>query len=196
MAISDQDVDDVSVLACTRGPLGVHQWDLHLDRLWTKDWIIVCSQWFEAQLIALIEMQACFLSIILYAPIMLVIKLTFFLLYLWIFRQNAWTKMGVYIGAFITTIFYLGVGIARLVLVTPSHGTPWMESVLRKQQDRSADLSVPQAAVGLGIDLYILILPIGRVSQLHISTRRKIQVCLVFTTGILFVIPSNYVLFD
>lgn len=196
MAITDRDVNDISVLACTKGPLGIHQWDLHLDRLWTKDWIIVCSQCFEAQRIALIEMQSCFLSIVLVAPIMLFIKLTFFLLYLYIFRQNTWIKRGVYTGAFITTIFYVAIGIARLVMITPRHGTPWMDSVLRNQHDKSAVLSVPHAAVGLGIDLYLLILPMGGVSQLQIPTYRKIQVCLVFTTGILFVVLSHYILFD
>ena len=195
ITIFDQDVD-VSLLACTRGPLGIHQWDLHLDRIWTKDFIIVCLSSFEAQLIALIEVQPCYLSIVLMSPVMLVIKLTFFLLYHYIFRQNTWIKIGVYIGAFITTICYVGMGTARLVLVTPSHGTPWMESALRYETDKSAVLSLPLAAIGLGIDLYILILPIGGVLQLNISTHRKIKVCLVFTTGLLFVIPSSYVLFD
>lgn len=42
-AVADFDQDaDVLHLACTSGPLRVHQWDLHLDRVWTKDWIIVC----------------------------------------------------------------------------------------------------------------------------------------------------------
>lgn len=195
MVISDQDVD-LSLLACTKGPLGIHQWDLHLDRVWTKDFIIVCSQCFEAQLIALTKMQPCYLSIVLISPIMLVIKLTFFLLYLYIFRQNTWIKIGVYIGAFVTTVFYVGMGIARLVLITPSYGTGWMESALRNETDKSAVLSVPLAAIGLGIDLYILILPIGGVFQLHMPSHRKVKVCLVFITGILFVIPSNYVLFD
>ena len=34
----------VSVIACTNGPVGKHQWDLHLDQIITKGWAIVRSE--------------------------------------------------------------------------------------------------------------------------------------------------------
>lgn len=53
-------------------------------------------------------------------------------------------------------------------------------------------LSVPVAAVGLGIDVYLLILPIIAVMGLQLPTGRKIGVVLVFLTGIAYDPLSNY----
>ena len=36
-------VDGIFNPGCTKGPDGMHQWDLHLDRIMTKDYMIVCS---------------------------------------------------------------------------------------------------------------------------------------------------------
>jgi hypothetical protein len=47
------------------------------------------------------------------------------------------------------------------------------------------DLSVPQSAVGLVIDLFILILPVIAVSRLQLPTRRKVGAMLVFMPGLL-----------
>jgi hypothetical protein len=118
---------------------------------------------------------------------MMMIKLTFFLLYLQIFRQNTTLKFCIYAGAILTTLFYTGVGITQFVLATPHPGMTWMEQALSSRQEKQSLLSIPIVAVGLAIDLYILILPIGGVMQLHMPTRRKIGVCLIFVTGILFV---------
>lgn len=120
---------------------------------------------------------------------MLAIKLTFFLLYLKIFYQNANLRICIYVGAILSTAFYLGMGIAGLVLFTPRHGMTWLEYNFRVP--RIGILAIPLATVGLGIDLYILVLPVGGVMQLHMPTQRKIGVCIIFATGLLFVIFSQ-----
>lgn len=142
--------------------------------------------------IDLIEMQPTYLSIVLVSPVMLAIKLTFFLLYLHIFRLNTTVRFWIYIGAFLTTTFYIGVGMTQLVLATPSLGTTWVEYYMDPRATRTSILSVPTVAVGLGIDLYILILPIGGVMQLQMPTQRKIGVCVIFITGILYVTLSMH----
>lgn len=168
--------------------MGIHQWDLHLDKIFTKNFIIVCLQNPKVQYINLTETQPSYLIVILVVPIMMFIKLTFFLLYLHIFRRNSIIKFCVYIGMLLTAIFYTGVGITQLVLATPPSGKTWLEYYLSPRASKTDILSIPNVAVGLGIDLYILILPIGGVIKLQMSTRRKIGVCLIFLTGTLLVI--------
>lgn len=46
-------------------------------------------------------------------------------------------------------------------------------------------LTIPMAAVGFGIDVYLLALPLGAVSTLQLPVRRRVGVCLVFLSGIL-----------
>ena len=46
-------------------------------------------------------------------------------------------------------------------------------------------LAVPLAAVGLGIDIALLVMPIAAVVGLQLSTRRKIGVIFIFMFGIL-----------
>lgn len=125
---------------------------------------------------------------------MLAVKLTFFLLYLKIFYRNAKLRIFIYVGAFSSTAFYIGMGIAGFVLFTPRHGIRWWEYALGTT--RIGSISIPLATVGLGIDLYILILPVAGVMQLHMPAQRKIGVCIIFGTGLLFVIFSQFLKCD
>lgn len=122
------------------------------------------------------------------APTLMFIKLTFFLLYLHIFYQNAKLKLCIYAGAFLSTLFYVSVTTTQFILATPRHGMTFRENVFSPHFEKALDLIIPVAAVGVGLDLYILILPVAGVMQLHMPPRRKIGVCLIFMTGILFVI--------
>ena len=127
----------------------------------------------------------------------MIIKLTFFLLYLHIFYQNTKLKFCIYAGAFISTVFYIGIGITLFIRITPRHGMSLLEIILTTYFRKINRLALPASAVGLGIDLYILILPIEGVMQLHMPIRRKLGVCIIFLTGILFVfvfMPKIYFL--
>lgn len=110
-------------------------------------------------------------------------KVSFFLMYLDVFRPMRWMRIHSSIGAIITTGFYIGIIIFNLVVTTPSHGESWAE-VSTKQN--SLVLAVPQAAVGLAIDLYILILPMIAISKLQLNPRRKLGVNLIFMSGALY----------
>lgn len=50
---------------------------------------------------------------------------------------------------------------------------------------RARDLSVPQSAIGLALDLYIVIIPIIAVIKLQLPRRRKIGIVLIFMTGVM-----------
>ena len=118
-------------------------------------------------------------------------KLTFFLTYLQIFWPLKWLRVCIYIGIAATTMFYLAVEVFWLVEITPRHGQTFASVAVSPAEFRVLLLSVPTAAVGLGIDLYLLILPITAVAQLQLPTRRKIGVILIFLTGIAYGIVTS-----
>ncbi|KAL9048546.1 MAG: hypothetical protein Q9206_005973 [Seirophora lacunosa] len=125
-----------------------------------------------------------YLGVVIVPPAMIFTKLTFFLVYLQVFKPFRWLRIGVYIGATLTIMFYFGVMIYLLVSITPRKGQTFMDVALSPAQFASLRTSVPIAGVGLGTDLYLLILPIAAVMQLQLPTRRKIGIILIFLTGL------------
>ena len=90
-----------------------------------------------------------------------------------------------YIGATLTVAFYGAVFIAQSVFQFPRPGQTWMEHALSGETEKATVLSVPLAAVGLGIDIVLLAMPIAAVFGLQLPTRRKLGVMFVFMFGIL-----------
>jgi len=109
-------------------------------------------------------------------------KVTFFLMYLDVFKPMRWMRILSSVGAIITTGFYVGIIIFNLAVTTPGHGESWAEV---STKHNSLVLAVPQAAVGLVIDLYILFLPMIAISKLQLNPRRKLGVNLIFMSGAL-----------
>lgn len=121
-------------------------------------------------------------------------KVTFFLFYFQVFRPLRWLRVSVYIGATLTCAFYGAATITQIVFEAPSPGETWLEVALSKRSTKPNILSIPLAAVGLGIDIVLLILPLVAVASLHLQTRRKIGVMFIFMFGIwsdLFLILSS-----
>lgn len=84
-----------------------------------------------------------------------------------------------------TCTFYGAVSIVQIVFATPKPGETWLEYNLSEKGLKAEVLSVPQAAVGLGIDLVLLIMPIVAVQGLKLPTKRKMGIIVIFTIGIL-----------
>lgn len=95
-------------------------------------------------------------------------------------------RLYIYIGAASTIAFYVAAGITQFVFSTPKPSETWISFALSGRMNQAKLLKVPVSVVGLAVDLYILILPIGGVWQLHLTTRRKIGVMLIFMTGTLY----------
>ena len=111
-------------------------------------------------------------------------KLTFFLLYYEVFRPLRWLRISVYIGSTLTCAFYGATFIAQTVFSVPKPGETWLEHSLSKD-NKSDVLSIPLAAVGLGIDIVLLVMPIIAVIGLQLRTKRKIGILFIFMFGIL-----------
>ena len=107
-------------------------------------------------------------------------KVSFFLMYLDIFRPMQWMRILSALGAVTTVMAYLGIFIARVVVTAPIRGRSWVLG-----PSRSLGFAIPSAVVGLVLDLYILILPITATTKLQMSPRRRLGVNLIFTSGAL-----------
>ena len=110
-------------------------------------------------------------------------KLTFFLLYIQLFRPMAWLRYTCYGGAAFTVSFYTALLIFTLVEVAPRPHESWQEAALRPGQQTVLKPTVGFACVGLVLDIFILILPIAGVQRLQLSRKRKIGVIAIFMTG-------------
>ena len=110
-------------------------------------------------------------------------KLSFFLLYIQVFRPLKWLRYGSYAGAIVNVLFYFSILVATLAFTVPAPGQTMQQAVQSPRQNRALSVTIPIACVSLVLDVYILVLPIAAVSQLQLSTRRKLGVIAVFMTG-------------
>lgn len=124
--------------------------------------------------------------IVIFTPFSLLFtKLTLFLLYFQVFRPLRWLRISVYIGAILTCAFYGATTITQIVFEVPKHGDTWLDYALSKDNSKGSILSVPLAAVGLGIDIILLVMPIAAVVGLQLPTKRKLGIVFIFMFGIL-----------
>lgn len=121
------------------------------------------------------------------SPTYFFVKITFFLLYLQIFRPFKRLRYAIWAGLIFTTMAYAAFTITWLALATPRAGETWQTHFTSPAQLQAAVLAYPVPAVGLAIDLYILVLPLIGVYKLQLSLRRKFGVFLVFATAIVLV---------
>ena len=117
------------------------------------------------------------------SPTLWATKFTFFLLYIKIFWPIRWLRIAVYIGATLSTAFYLGVNVAQISLSTPAPGQTWRASFLSTRQAKVIKTAIPVASVGLIIDLFLLIIPSLAVCRLQLGFIRKLGLMLMFSTG-------------
>ena len=112
-------------------------------------------------------------------------KLTFFLMYFHIFWPLRWLRVTVYVGASLTCAFYGAVSVAQVVLLTPRYGQTWLEHSLSKESRKDQVLYVYIAAVGLGFDILLLVMPLVAVLGLQKPKQRKKGFLFIFFIGIL-----------
>lgn len=113
------------------------------------------------------------------------VKLSIFLMYLGIFEALRWMKICVYIGATFCSAFYLAGTILLFYLSTPFGSETFKTVYFSDRQDMFLSVGIPMAAISLGIDIYLFILPLFAVSNLHIPTKKKILVMVGFAVGLM-----------
>ncbi|KAF4636515.1 hypothetical protein G7Y89_g1582 [Cudoniella acicularis] len=158
-----------------RGRLGVHLWNISFFQASSLDLLIPI--WLTAVL----------------TPItFLFLKTSFFILYLQIFSQLRWLKIYSWIGLVLTAVTYTVLTICVWVFSTPGKGESWLAQQTSDNEKKALAMSVPQSAIGFVLDLYILVIPVVAVSGLHMSTKRKIGIILVFASGLMACVCSVF----
>lgn len=117
---------------------------------------------------------------------LLFIKLTFFLFYYQVFKPLRWIRISACIGAVCTVNFYGAATIAQLIFSTPRPGESLLDHFLSGENKKGLKLAVPLSAVGLGIDIVLLVMPIRAVLRLQLPTKQKIGVVSIFMFGLLY----------
>ena len=126
-----------------------------------------------------------------YGPVIFFAKLSLFLLYLRLFLPNQWTRILIYFGILATLLLYTATTVAFGVLCIPRPGESWVESGFSPRCRSSFVLTYIQGIFNVVSDLYLLILPIPVVWQLQMPSKKKIGVCAIFMTGILYVVLTS-----
>lgn len=114
-----------------------------------------------------------------------VVKTTFFLLYLDMFRTIRWQRYAIYFGLFINWGFYVAVLIATLYYISPAPGQSWQASFVSARYNHSLIISIPIAVGSLVLDLYILLLPMAPIWNLQLKLNKRLGVMAVFATGLM-----------
>ena len=116
---------------------------------------------------------------------MLFTKVTFFIMYLGIFGQWRWMRIAATLGGIVTAVFYTSMTASIFALVTPPRHESWAAHQSSRGESFNVKLAQAQSAVGILIDLFVLVLPVIGVSKLQMPLRRKIGVAIVFMSAIL-----------
>ena len=125
-----------------------------------------------------------------YGPCIWFVKLSLFVLYVNVFGPLRWLRILAYAGAIITGLFYFSVMIIYSVLCTPMSGHSSLAYLLALRSHRCAvtrPLITTLGVVSLLSDLYLILLPLPAVWQLHLPIRRKLAVSSMFFTGLMWV---------
>ena len=80
---------------------------------------------------------------------------------------------------------------AAFVFVTLRPEETWLVHYKGPLESKSVSLAIFLPAVGIVIDLYVLILPLVATNRVHMLIRRKVIVNLMFLTGVLLVMPLS-----
>lgn len=115
-------------------------------------------------------------------------RLSFYIYFFQIFSPKPVLRWSIWIGAIITTIFYMTITIIMFCLTTPRHGVTLAEqyeSILNQKTSPQLTAIFALGYFNVLSDLYILALPISGVMGLNLQPKRKAGVILIFMTGLL-----------
>ncbi|KAL8860624.1 MAG: hypothetical protein Q9178_002977 [Gyalolechia marmorata] len=134
-------------------------------------------------------------STALYGPVIFLVKLALFLLYLHLFGRLRWLKWLVWFGILFTGLFYIPGVFIPFTLCAPTKGETWLErSMTPKCRNGAQDYGVAHGTINVLSDFYLLIIPIPAVLSLKMPMEKKIGVIAIFMTGFFACIVSTVAL--
>ena len=155
-------------LVRSRNAFGIHQWEL-------------TSFDTTSRLLRLSLVQNA-----VYGPLIWLIKLSVFFLYIEIFGRLRWIKIGAYLGATLSGLYYFGWFITFLVWCTPRETRSPKDYVHAWGSSRCTwmgPLLFITGAVNIVSDVYMMFLPLPAIWKLQLPKKKKIGISIVFLTG-------------
>lgn len=124
-----------------------------------------------------------------YSSAALFVKLSLFLLYLRLFKPDKITRWLVYGGILVNGLFYFINIVIYSAIFPPSPGQPdtdesWLMHAGKNNRIFKI-MTIVQGVFGTFSDIYLLVIPIRSIFQLHLPLRRKFAVSSIFLVGIL-----------
>ena len=121
---------------------------------------------------------------LMYAPIIFCAKLSLFLLYHRLFGRHFWIRYLVYLGIFCSVAMYATGIIVYGYLCLPRSGQSWVKAVLSSRcHQQFIMVGYVRGSFNILSDLYLLLLPLPAVWQLHLPVRKRLGIAIVFLTG-------------
>ncbi|KAL8825470.1 MAG: hypothetical protein Q9170_007775, partial [Blastenia crenularia] len=124
-----------------------------------------------------------YITTIVITPALGLIKSCLFIQYYMVFHPLRWVRIAVWIGLSISTVFYVVVSIAALLLESPWPGESFLDDILSTHYLFFANFSIPVGVVGMLVDWYLFIIPVPAVWGLHMSSTKKLGLLVIFMTG-------------
>lgn len=116
---------------------------------------------------------------VVYPVVAIFVKTTLLVFYLRIFSPVRRTVVMIWTGISTIVLFYV-LSIALYIYFTLPLGSQTHETML-------LNFSAAQGLFSVVTDFYVLAVPIGSALELHLPKGRKIGICAVFATGLLYV---------
>lgn len=130
--------------------------------------------------------QPSYTILVLNGPTLWITKLTFFLLYLHIFRPMQWLRICIYLGVTLSTVIYWSFSIALFVLESPRSGETWAEVYVSSSRNEIiSKVNLLVAVGGLLVDVWLFVLPLVAIYKLQLHSTRKVGLTIMFSTGLM-----------
>jgi hypothetical protein len=120
-----------------------------------------------------------------YTPVVLMAKLSLFILYLRLFGQSNGTRILAWTGIVACTIFYTFGMIFPLATCGPRSGESRLVAFASDRCAMEKTYGYVTTAFNVFSDFYLVLIPIPVVKNLNMSTDKKLRVCSVFMLGFL-----------
>lgn len=96
-------------------------------------------------------------------------------------------RLAIRIGLVATVVFYLPSLPIEAYFQAPAIGESWEDVMTSGKPQKAIYWGIVQSVLGIILDLYMFVLPLPVITQLHISRTKRIQLWVVFSTALMLV---------
>ncbi|KAI0441101.1 hypothetical protein F4803DRAFT_563281 [Xylaria telfairii] len=148
-----------------------HQWDVR-------------ACWYNGTYLKILFSQEMVASFVLFFS-----KASIFLLFHQIFEVTRSMRIAIRCGIIFTALLYVIINIPLCAIFNaPRVGETWGSLITSGRPQKIVIWAIIQSVLAIGLDLFILILPIPIIMKLHLSTEKKIRLLAVFTVAVVGVL--------